>query len=953
KVVVTPWVTHDGGAIYSLDVAPNEYKLATCGNGDGGEGLIVIWSLLPMVSEKHGRNVENHSPLLARITMTRGVNAVRWSRCGKYFAAAADDRTVSVWEYGGRIKSAGTIGLRKEEANMEKYRCVHTMHGHTMEVLAVEWSWDGRFLASSSMDQTVVVWNALKLPEKVVVLDASRDGHTGPVKGLSFDPIGKYLASQSQDKSVRVWSMENWTCETTISEPFEESAQSTMFLRPEWSPDGKILAAPCAMNNGGPTAQLIMRQDWDTSRDLVGNRRAVTVVRCAPRCFEYEDIDGKVHKVSLFAVGSRDKSLSVWALPGLKRPLIVLYNFFKHSVMDAAWKGSNLFCCSQDGSVKTVLFDEAAVGRMMRQQEMSDLCFGLYRTRPPQYTPPAENGEGEEVNGINGINGSPSKNSSFIETAADLQASRMATQPKNTQKESQDREREEAEKRAKAEAELLEKRKEQIENRTKNGKRRIQPVFLCSTIDNSVHEKPELPDDVMDVDKVDAALPPPSSAKKINQPSTASVAPDKDRPRVMAESSAESSSSSSSDSEGSSASISSDEEDVYDDDDRGGGRGEEQGRAGRRRPLTDRDRMLLADFRRPVLRPLERLQKDSLTLAAAELQRTLTQPIVGVKHALLVVHNEWASSSGVRATKVDRVRWSEEGGRPPVEEGVPADRLVWTTFLAAPVLAMSVNVKSTVLACADCSLHVLSTTTGAVSFMLQLDSLPAQLGTQESLVYVLTSNGYFSCWDMAERRAILSRIPVLDIVSNDVHLHSISLAPSGCPLISFTNGATFSYSIQLQSWIPVEGSSGLSRLSGESLANRDVCDGVIARAIKAKKRPGVAPNTSLATRNWVGQSQLEGWIFAALDAKSLDDLRPMVSRYVDMLIINKSLEKLRELLSMLDSWIEKAGRRAAGDEWMNEEKMKQMREMVRQSIASDARVSDVLKQAEEEDHMIF
>lgn len=32
KVVLTPWVTHDGGAIYSLDASPNEYKLATSGN---------------------------------------------------------------------------------------------------------------------------------------------------------------------------------------------------------------------------------------------------------------------------------------------------------------------------------------------------------------------------------------------------------------------------------------------------------------------------------------------------------------------------------------------------------------------------------------------------------------------------------------------------------------------------------------------------------------------------------------------------------------------------------------------------------------------------------------------------------------------------------------------------------------------------------------------------------
>ncbi|EPB66413.1 hypothetical protein ANCCEY_14498 [Ancylostoma ceylanicum] len=53
----------------------------------------------------------------------------------------------------------------------------------------------------------------------------------------------------------------------------EWSSQTTMFSRLEWSPDGQFLFAPCAMNNQGPTAQIIMRKDWDTELDLVGHRR--------------------------------------------------------------------------------------------------------------------------------------------------------------------------------------------------------------------------------------------------------------------------------------------------------------------------------------------------------------------------------------------------------------------------------------------------------------------------------------------------------------------------------------------------------------------------------------------------------------------------------------------------------------------------------------------------------
>ncbi|EYC31061.1 hypothetical protein Y032_0004g1930 [Ancylostoma ceylanicum] len=106
--------------------------------------------------------------------------------------------------------------------NVEKYRLTHTLHTHSMEVLSVEWSSDGRFLASASMDNTVVVWNARKLPERIVILDTARGGHNGPVKGLSWDPIGKYLATQSADKSLRLWTTDNWQCDTVITKPFSQ-----------------------------------------------------------------------------------------------------------------------------------------------------------------------------------------------------------------------------------------------------------------------------------------------------------------------------------------------------------------------------------------------------------------------------------------------------------------------------------------------------------------------------------------------------------------------------------------------------------------------------------------------------------------------------------------------------------------------------------------------------------
>ena len=48
-------------------------------------------------------------------------------------------------------------------------------------------------------------------------------------------------------------------------------------LRLSWSPDGQYIVSAHAMNNSGPTAQIVEREGWKTSMDFVGHRKAITV----------------------------------------------------------------------------------------------------------------------------------------------------------------------------------------------------------------------------------------------------------------------------------------------------------------------------------------------------------------------------------------------------------------------------------------------------------------------------------------------------------------------------------------------------------------------------------------------------------------------------------------------------------------------------------------------------
>lgn len=103
-------------------------------------------------------------------------------------------------------------------------------------------------------------------------------GHKGLVKGITWDPVGKFVATQSDDRSVKIWKTSDWTCESTIKEPFEECGGTTHVLRLSWSPDGLYLVSAHAMNGGGPTAQIIEREEWKCDKDFVGHRKAVTCV---------------------------------------------------------------------------------------------------------------------------------------------------------------------------------------------------------------------------------------------------------------------------------------------------------------------------------------------------------------------------------------------------------------------------------------------------------------------------------------------------------------------------------------------------------------------------------------------------------------------------------------------------------------------------------------------------
>eukprot|EP00116_Pleurobrachia_bachei_P001953 sb/3462215/ len=356
KIVKPSWVASTN-PLFSCDVHPDGSKFLTAGQNDTN-GQIGVWYLAPVAREKVERS--GSTKKIATLENHEGcVNCVRWSNSGKLFASASDDKSVIVW-----------TAVRYEGSATESYRCKYTLRGHGGDVLDVAWSPDDKYLASTSIDNSVIVWDASNFPERATTIR----GHQGMVKGVVWDPIGKYLATQSTDRTLRVWRVGDWVEETKISDPFVKCGGTTSFLRIGWSPDGQYVVSSHAMNNEGPVAKIIERDEWKARMDFVGHRRAIESVRFNPNLFYYDKMPA-----SCVAIAGRDNSVSVW-LTCLKRPLFVLHDLFKSSVLDMSWTpdGYGLVVCSHDGSMAYLGLSPRELGRTMSLQQVGALKRSLY-----------------------------------------------------------------------------------------------------------------------------------------------------------------------------------------------------------------------------------------------------------------------------------------------------------------------------------------------------------------------------------------------------------------------------------------------------------------------------------------------------------------------------------------------------------------------------------------------
>lgn len=113
--------------------------------------------------------------------------------------------------YGGKLLSWSPNGKRLAYANrtaiqildLASRKSVLTYNGHALVPTSVAWSPDGMYLASSSDDWTVQVWEA-----ETGISRFLYQGHTAIVSDISWSPDSKYIVSCGDDGTAQVWQPE-------------------------------------------------------------------------------------------------------------------------------------------------------------------------------------------------------------------------------------------------------------------------------------------------------------------------------------------------------------------------------------------------------------------------------------------------------------------------------------------------------------------------------------------------------------------------------------------------------------------------------------------------------------------------------------------------------------------------------------------------------------------------
>ncbi|MBD2481481.1 AAA family ATPase [Planktothrix sp. FACHB-1365] len=288
-------------SVTSVSFSPDGQLLASASQ----DGTIKLWPLEAGITKVRGQMS------VPRVTLPghrKSVSSVTFSPDGRLIASGSEDRQLKLWSRDGKLlrtfvnRAALTSVTFSPDGQVLAIALANGMVtileldgtilynlDHTEDpketVYKVQFSPNGKFIATVGQDQTLKLWSRRGQLLKTLKGDGSR------VYGVHFSPDSKLLATSSDDKNIYLW-----TVEGTLLKQWQGHGDKVTNVR--FSPDGKILAS----SSYDKTVKL-----WNIDRiplkTLTGHQHRVLGVSFSP--------NGEI-----FASASQDKTVKLWSRTG-------------------------------------------------------------------------------------------------------------------------------------------------------------------------------------------------------------------------------------------------------------------------------------------------------------------------------------------------------------------------------------------------------------------------------------------------------------------------------------------------------------------------------------------------------------------------------------------------------------------------------------------------------------